>query len=140
MAADILIDSNVVLRHLLGDHREHSPAATQLLRQIERGALNGRLTSVAVAEVVWVLSGRLYGWPRAQVSEVLSSVVQMGNLAVPERRQLIDALEMFGRFDIDFIDAYQAAVARSLAGQVWSFDHDFDRIPGITRIEPPPAS
>ena len=35
-----------------------------------------------------------------------------------------------------FTDAYLAALALESDGQVISFDRDFDRVPGVTRVDP----
>ena len=134
---DIVLDTNVVLRHLLQDHVTQSPAASSLLRRIERGEIEATLTAVAVAEAVWVLQGRNYRLSRNDIRDALLQVVQMPHLHVTDRGVLEHALVLYGRFNIDFADCFHAAVVRALGSAVYSFDHDFDGLPGITRIEPP---
>ncbi|MCC7090037.1 MAG: hypothetical protein IT295_12850, partial [Dehalococcoidia bacterium] len=47
MATEVLLDTNVFLRHLLQDHPEQSPASTALLERIESGVLAGWVTPMA---------------------------------------------------------------------------------------------
>jgi predicted nucleic acid-binding protein len=37
---------------------------------------------------------------------------------------------------ISFADAFNAAFMQQQIGEIYSWDADFDRIPGIARIEP----
>lgn len=131
-----ILDSNVLLRHLLNDHPEHSPAASGLLGRIEKGESRALLTAVGVAEVVWVLTGRNLGWPRKDVAEVLSGLVAIEHLLIPERQLLQAALGIFGAIAVDFVDAYNAALAGTHGGEVYSFDQDFDRLAGVVRVDP----
>ena len=135
MAADYLIDTNILLRHLLQD-TGRSPAATAFLGRVEAGEFAAILTPLAVAEVVWVLSGRSYPLERHLIRDVLNSLIQTPNLTVLEFDLVVEALDLFADLNIDFIDGYHAAVARRRKMDVYSFDHDFDRVPGITRFEP----
>ena len=52
------------------------------------------------------------------------------------RRCIARASIVYERSNVDFGDAYIAALALESDGQVISFDRDFDRIPGVTRVEP----
>lgn len=134
---DAVIDTNVVLRHLLHDDPGLSQAATALLLRIEAGEVNGRLGAIAIAEAVWVLGGRIYSFRAEEIRDALVDVLRMPNLVVLERERLIKALDLFAAFKLDFADAYHAALALEQGGSVYSFDRDFDRIPGVTRVEPP---
>ena len=136
MTDGFLIDTNIVLRHLLQDHPEQSPASTALLERIESGEVAGWTTPLAVAEMVWVLAGPVYRLTREQIRDGLSDLLQLPGLRVIDGAALIEALETYASVQVDFIDAYHAALVGNRGG-LYSFDRDFDRIPGITRIEPP---
>ena len=94
------------------------------------------MTTVAFAEAVWVLQGPRYALPREHIREALADIARIENLEVPELALILEALDLYAAYKIDFADGYQTAVARSLGAELYSFDRDFDRIPGITRIEP----
>ncbi|NJD66619.1 MAG: type II toxin-antitoxin system VapC family toxin [Chloroflexi bacterium] len=136
VATEVLLDTNVFLRHLLQDHPEQSPASTALLERIESGVLAGWVTPMAVAEMVWVLSGSTYGLTRDDIRDGLSALLELPGLRVVDNRALRRALELYASLSIDFIDAYHGALAEAAGGVVYSFDRDFDRIPGVTRLTP----
>ena len=62
-----LIDTNVILRWLLGDHKELSPRAEKLIQEARPSTL--LVTDVILAEIVYVL--RSTGRDRKQTSEAL---------------------------------------------------------------------
>jgi predicted nucleic acid-binding protein len=41
-----------------------------------------------------------------------------------------------GEYEVDFADAYQAAIADAEDVDVYSYDRDYDEFPDITRREP----
>lgn len=136
VATEVLLDTNVLLRHLLHDHPEQSPASTALLERIESGVLAGWITPMAVAEMVWVLSGSPYGLTRADIRDGISALIEVPGLRVVDNRALLRALELYASMSIDFIDAYHGALAEETGSKVYSFDRDFDRIPGVIRLTP----
>jgi predicted nucleic-acid-binding protein len=102
-----------------------------------RGQAEGWTSAVAIAEVIWVLTGGSYRFTREQIRDALTPVLQVPNLRVDDRTGLLRGLAMYARTRIDFIDAFHAAIVQDLdPPELYSFDRDFDRIPGITRIEP----
>jgi len=49
----------------------------------------------------------------------------------------LDALALYGRKNIDYIDAYNAVSMRRFGlTEIYSYDEDFDAIEGIRRKEP----
>ena len=66
----------------------------------------------------------------------LDSLLQAPGV-VPEHRELLQkSLEVFQRHPIGLVDAYLAAGALAAgADGVASLDRDFDRVPGVRRIQ-----
>ena len=93
-----LIDANVILRYLLGDHPQMSEKAKKV---IEAGAFT--LPEV-LAEVVYVLKG-IYKVERAEIAKVL-----------------IDFLDEISIENQDFVDCVLIARHRILGDEVVSFD------------------
>jgi predicted nucleic acid-binding protein len=61
----------------------------------------------------------------------------MPHFQVRNRRNVLRALDLFANTRLHFGDALVvAAMEQDGATTVYSFDHGFDQIPGITRIEP----
>lgn len=135
MASD-LIDANVILRHLTGDHKEHSRRASAFMAAVEGGKKSVHLPDLVVAEVVWTLAG-LYKHARSDIRDALIQIVQLRGLSVDNRGRLVQALDLYANRNLSFVDAY--LVSKMFAENVdsiVSFDRGFDRIPGISRIEP----
>jgi predicted nucleic acid-binding protein len=135
-----LIDTNVLLRHLLGDHPAHSPAATQLIRDIEQGAVTAWTTSLAIAEVVFVLtSKRTYNLSRTFVRQNLLPIIELPNLGLAHKQLYKRVFDIYVSYPkLSYVDAYEAArVEQGSPAELYSFDTDFDALTTVTRIEPP---
>lgn len=132
------IDANVLIRHVARDHPVHSPAAKQLIADIENGRLAVWTTDLVIAEVVWVLTSRsLYGMSREQVQETLLPIIDLQSLHLDGKRLYRRIFDIYASTNIDFIDAVHAARIEQLdPPHVFSFDRDFDRVPSVVRIEP----
>lgn len=130
------LDSNVILRYLTGDDARKAQRCQALFERAERGQEALYTTALAIAEVIWVLASR-YRHPKAEVVEGIRRLLNTRNMLVEEPEVLLQALYLFERHPIDFIDAYHGAVlqTRGLA-EVYSYDSDFDRLPGLARVEP----
>ncbi|MDP8923495.1 MAG: type II toxin-antitoxin system VapC family toxin [Chloroflexota bacterium] len=137
------IDTNVVLRYLVQpvtpvDHARHT-AARALFRRIQGGQEHVRITESVIAEVLYVLcSPRQYGLGHANASARLRPILSLRGLHIPHKRTYLRALEIFSTYShLDFEDAVVVAhMAREGEADLYTFDSDFDRIPGIVRIEP----
>lgn len=103
--------------------------------RVERGELEIEFAETTLFEVVFTLE-RSYKQSKAQVAQYLSSFLRLPAVKFPEPRRALLALDVFERSNIEFGDAYLAALALESDGQVISFDRDFDRIPGVTRVQP----
>jgi predicted nucleic acid-binding protein len=74
---------------------------------------------------------------KADVIEKVSIIVGTESLHLPDKNLIIDALVLYGRKDIDYIDAYNAvSMRRQGLSEIYSYDEDFDAIEGIQRKEP----
>lgn len=130
------LDANVILRHLLGDHDELSRRATEVLATVERGELRVRVPDSVIAEVVFTL-GRHYGKSKAVIYDGLIPLLQLSGVVVDDWERSKRTLDIYVERNIPFGDAQIVGRMESeRSSEVISFDRDFDRIPGITRIEP----
>lgn len=130
------LDTNVILRHLLGDDPVQSPRATAFLMGVERGELRVQTSDTVVFEAVFTLERR-YHLPKQQIGEALLALLQLPGIVLAGKRQYEEVFELYTGLGLPFADAYHAVLARkSENAQVVSFDRHFDRIPGVTRIEP----
>jgi predicted nucleic acid-binding protein len=131
-----LIDSNVILRYLTKDPPKMAEAALRTLDDAQNGKISLLLTSLTVAEVVWVLES-FYGQTKTKIAEIIGQFLFCDGLEVEDPDLIIEALSLYHEKNLDFADAFLAAIALRRGPQgIYSFDHDFNRVPGITRLEP----
>jgi predicted nucleic-acid-binding protein len=131
-----LLDANVLLRFLTRDDPEKAEDCRQLLLQAARENDSLLVTSLVFAELVWVLE-KVYKWERLAIAPVLTKLLALPGLNIPEKKILKQALETYCEAGIDFIDAYQAAVALANGiTQIYSYDRHFDRLQAPIRLEP----
>jgi predicted nucleic acid-binding protein len=110
-----------------------------LFQQVEQGKIAVAAPATVIADAVYVLSSpRLYSRPRAEVAALLTQLVRLPGFKVQGRGTVLSALHLYGTTPrLDFGDALiVAAMLQAKSPTVYAYDTDFDRIPGITRIEP----
>lgn len=127
----MLLDTNVLVRHLTGQPLAQARRATKFLRGAERL----ELPDLIVAELVYVLES-VYARPRSEVAAVSRAVLAMTAVEVVDERLLLRAVELYETHRIDFAEAYLAARAEAGDGLVASFDRGLDRVASVQRVEP----
>jgi predicted nucleic acid-binding protein len=134
------IDTDVIIRFLTGDDPVKQERAVRLFEQVEQGNVTLAAPDTVIADAVYVLSSpRLYNLPRQEVAALLVPLVRLSGFRVQNRRAVLAALNLYGygANKLDFGDALiAAAMAQSGSQTLYSFDTDFDKVPGINRQEP----
>jgi len=127
------VDTNVLVRHLVGDPPAMAARATAYLRSGEELFL----TDLVAAETVYVLES-FYEAPRGQVAQAIRSLVAFDSIVCVDTTVLLRATEVYETERIDFAEAYLVACAESTGiGRVASFDRSIDRVGTVERVEPP---
>lgn len=127
----MLLDTNVLVRHLTGRPADQARRATALLMRDQRL----KVPSLVLAELVYVLES-VYDLTRPEVATLARSVLAHRPVVAPEHDVLVRALALYEAAGVHFAEAYLAALAERGEGMVASFDRDLDRIESIQRIEP----
>lgn len=130
-----LVDTSVFLRYLTRDDEDKAARVRQLLDRVNEGAERVQTSTLVVFETVYALQ-HLYHVPRPEIRDLLVPLLEMPRLGLPEKALCLEALELFGELAISFAYAYQAIYARRERVEVYSWDHDFDRVKGVIRREP----
>lgn len=127
----LVIDTNVILRFVVGDDEEKADRVEKFLKTKTRFLVN----DVVAAEVYFVLKS-YYKHPRLKIVESLRGFLEQPQ--VEYNRPIIDGtLDILSEHNIDFADAYTATIALIESDcRVMTFDEDFDNIAGIKRVEP----
>ena len=136
MKALRFLDTNVLLRYFTGSDQEMAEAARRLLAAIERGEEKVVTSALVVFETVFTLQ-RTYGVPREKVRAMVGDIISLPGIQFAEKQLCVEALGVYVERNISFADAYTAALmnARGIT-EIYSWDTDFDRIPGVARVVP----
>lgn len=123
------VDANVLLRFLTGEPESMAERAARLMRRAEKGEVLLVLSSLVVAEVVWVLKS-FYRRSATEIAQVLVPLLSTDGLEVKDREILVGALELARDKNVDFADAVLALEAVRNGETVCTFDEtDFRRLP-----------
>ena len=133
--ARLLLDTNVIVRFLTGDHSAHSPRSRSLFARAAAGDVTLVVTELALAETVWVLQS-FYELDRSAIAAALKDLIESAGMELQNKASLMSALRNFAQTDVNFVDAYHAAIAAAEFIAIASFDRDFDQFAGVKRVEP----
>lgn len=126
-----LVDTNVILRFITREPETQAQQAAQFFQQCENGEALLKFSPIVIAEVVFVLTGKIYGFRRNVVAEQLQRFLSNPSFQVHDLDEILLALKLFKSHAIDFADAYLAASAQLSGETVASFDKDFRKIEGL---------
>jgi predicted nucleic acid-binding protein len=102
--------------------------ASKLMSSAERGEVVLFVTSLVVAEVIWVLKS-FYRHSLGEIARVLIPLLQADGLEVEDRDVMVRSLELAREKNVDFVDAVLALRAVEHGETVCTFDGDFKRLP-----------
>ena len=130
------IDTNIFLRFLTKDDPSKYDKCKELFKRAMEGKINLTTSSLVIAELIWTLLS-YYKVSKADVIEKVSIIVGTETIHIPEKDIIADALILYSRENIDYIDSYNAVFMKQNGlNEILSYDSDFDVIDGIKREEP----
>jgi predicted nucleic acid-binding protein len=130
------LDTNVLLRYFANDDPIKAQAALTLLQRVERGDERVIVSPIVVFEVVFTLQ-RSYKMPKEAIRRLFWRVLSLRDVQLADKALMRDAFDLYVEQNIAFADAYHAVwLQRHNVTEVYSWDREFDRVNGITRIEP----
>ncbi len=128
------LDTNVIVRYLVGDHPEQAEAARVLLEGLIPGN-PGFICREVVMEVGWVLE-RAYRFTRAQIAEVLLDLTASDSLVVEHSDDVAAAAYRYRQGGVGFSDLMVLAAAeRAGAAPLYTFDRRLARMDGAVLVK-----
>jgi len=128
-----LVDTNLIVRHLVQDHEKHAKAAGRLFEACDRGDLVIVVLPAVLAECVFVLES-FYDQPRGDIASALGTLISSPGVEISEAAIHLDALDRYRETKVHFVDCLIAATASAENTPVATFDQDFRRFADV-RIE-----
>ena len=138
----IAVDTNILLRYLLGDDEQQAENASILINGDELALI----TDVVLAEVVWTLAGRKYQLNKEEIVNTIEALFKEPNLRFEDDQVVWRALHAYrsaepvkagkDRKEADFADALIAYKAQTIAAAqgdrlqaFYTFDRAASRLP-----------
>ena len=128
-----VVDTNLIVRHLVQDHDKHAKAAGKLFDGCDRGDLVIVVLPAVLAECVFVLES-FYRHPRADIASALARLISSPGIEIKELAVHLDALNRYERTRSHFVDCLIAVTAVAENTPVATFDQDFRKF-GDVRVE-----
>lgn len=118
----VIIDANVVLRYLLDDIEEQAVKATEILENHQV-----YIPNEIIAEVVYVLE-KVYKIERLQIRKSLDDLISYDNIQVDNEIIIQNALELFAKRRLDFVDTLLFAYNKVEKYEVATFDEKLKKL------------
>ena len=133
----MFVDTNIFLRYLTKDDSSKYEKCKELFKKAMEGKITLTTSGMVIAELIWTLLSYYYRVPKADVIEMISIIVSTENIFIPESDIIADALVLYSRKNIDYIDAYNSVYMKHYGfHEIYSYDRDFDAVENIKRVEP----
>lgn len=120
-----ILDTNVLVRFLIGDVPAQKALAEKWFAQAEKGQRNIIITALVIAEVIFVLES-FYKKSRQEIAEAMEIFLSQRWLEVPEREMLLDSLGFYQQKH-HFVDSYILAWSEVNHAGVMTFDKALKR-------------
>jgi predicted nucleic acid-binding protein len=127
----IFLDTNVVVRMIVGTPLAHAEAAAALIDS-RRSELY--LAPLIMMEVAHTLRS-FYGLSRSQIAMAMTEFVESLETAPDERLRMVQSLQLHQAKSVGLVDAWLAVESQSLGQQVASFDGDLRKC-GANVLDP----
>ena len=132
----ISVDTNVLVRYLVGDDAEQANAARALLERLTPVRPGFVCREVAI-EVVWVLE-RAYEFTRVQIADVLVELIATDSILVEVADDIARAAHRYRQGGVGFADLMiLSAAEREGASPLHTFDRQLARMDGAVLVEKP---
>lgn len=125
----MFVDTNVFLRFIDGEE-----TSIKFFKDLKLDKKRFFVQTVVVSELVWVLRTS-YQWDVSQVVEVVESFLKTTSLNFVTKCDVLEALKMYREKNVKYNDCLIVSAMAS-GDKIVSFDREFDRFEGITRVEP----
>ena len=121
-----LIDTNVILRYLLDDHKSFSPKAEAFMAEVSQGLKKAEVPAVVIVECIYVME-KYYRIPKNKIVDTLSRILNFTGTVNPDRSEILEALLKYENSNTDIVDCI-LATRSSPERVVISFDKDFEKL------------
>jgi predicted nucleic-acid-binding protein len=105
-----LLDTNVIIRFLIGDHEEFLKQSKQYFRDIETASLQVEILEGVLMEAFFVLT-KFYKLPKSEVIQDLKTILALDGVVNHNKIILHEALNIVDNKNVDFQGKFAKATA-----------------------------
>ena len=125
------IDTNLLVRYFAQDDPVQSPIATELIERRLTAEEPGFVSTVAIAETVWLLD-RAYRLSNEAIAAVIETMLRTDTLVVESEQEVFEAMTALREGRGEFADALIGLLsAKAGCSCVLTFDRRALRLPGF---------
>lgn len=130
------VDTNIFLRVLIKENELAFNQSYKVLELIKSGEIKAFTSNLVLAEINFVL-GKIYNFTKAEIIASLKSIVNLKNLKISDKGNIVAGIFLYEHYNVKFIDALIVANDTVLKNKakIISYDKDFDAL-GRQRIDP----
>ncbi|OGK38887.1 hypothetical protein A3F34_01535 [Candidatus Roizmanbacteria bacterium RIFCSPHIGHO2_12_FULL_44_10] len=115
-----ILDTNVILRYLVGDIPEQQKKAKSIFKAAEKGIIDLRVKVLVIAEACFVLES-FYNKSREEIADSFQVFLSQKWLYVDDRKSLLSLWEQYEK-GFHFVDSYIISWAQQNDGEIITFD------------------
>ncbi len=121
-----LLDTNVIIRFLVGDHKAFLKQSIEYFKEIESAKLQVEILEGVLMEAFFVMT-KFYKLPKSEVISDLKSILALEGVINSNKTILHETLTIIDTKNIDFVDALICAKSNLQGYGKLSFDDDLKR-------------
>lgn len=120
-----LVDTNVILRFLVGDDEKQHKLAIQFFKDAENGKRTLVIKPIVIAESCFVLES-FYKHSRDTIASTFETFLAQKWLKIAERKTLLGLWNHY-RQNMHFVDSYLLASAQDTDASLLTFDKELQK-------------
>jgi predicted nucleic-acid-binding protein len=126
-----IIDANWILRYLLRNDEALFTKASDVLEKAKTGEEKILIPESVLAECIYVLL-KIYRVDRIAVAEKMGDLFSYKGVVNPDRKDLMDAIHLFGQTHFSIVDCLLLAKSRNHGWPLLTFDKDLKKASAVS--------
>ncbi|MDP2754660.1 MAG: PIN domain-containing protein [Nitrospirota bacterium] len=120
-SAKKLPDTNVILRYLLEDEPQLYQKASEFFEKVRLGEEKALIIESVLVECIYMLT-KFYKVPKEVAVDKLKGFLQYKGIINEDKKELIEAMNIFSNKNIDIVDCILCTKAKSYNKILFTFD------------------
>ncbi len=132
----LILDTNVILRYLANDVPKKADDCEKLFHEAKAGKVKLFVSDICVAELVWTLKSYFH-LDNEDIYEKIVSIINTPGFHFSDEAVILDTMRRLKDENVDFADAYNAALAARDGMKISSYNRDYRKFSDVIVVEPP---